>query len=121
MAVANVATLLAQRGKQVLVLDFDFEAPGLHRYFFNKPSGLNRRLEPDAPRLGMIEFFCQLRDQLQERLPQGFPVRGDGQPLSSEQADALLSEVVREMVRSEEFGYGIRLRNPSVPAKDSQR
>ncbi|HVG63988.1 MAG TPA: AAA family ATPase, partial [Hyalangium sp.] len=121
MAVANVATLLAQRGKRVLVLDFDFEAPGLHRYFFNKPSGLNRRLESEAPRLGMIEFFCALRDQLQQRLPQGFPVRGDGQTLSGEQADAFLAETVRELVRSEEFGYGIRLLNPNVPAKDPKR
>ncbi len=121
MAVANVATLLAQRGKKVLVLDFDFEAPGLHRYFFNKPSGFNRRLESDGPRLGLIEFFCTLRDRLQERLPQGFPVRGAGHPLSSEQASTFLMEIARELVRSGEFGYEVRLRNPNVPSKAPQR
>lgn len=30
---ANVAVLLARRGKRVLVIDWDLEAPGLHRYF----------------------------------------------------------------------------------------
>jgi len=34
MALANVAALLAKRGKSVLVVDWDLEAPGLERYFF---------------------------------------------------------------------------------------
>ena len=33
MAVANVAWILASRKKRVLVIDWDLEAPGLHRYF----------------------------------------------------------------------------------------
>lgn len=33
MAVANVAWILATNGKRVLVVDWDIEAPGLHRYF----------------------------------------------------------------------------------------
>ena len=33
MALANVAWVLASRGQRVLVVDWDFEAPGLHRYF----------------------------------------------------------------------------------------
>jgi cellulose biosynthesis protein BcsQ len=33
MALANVAWILASQGKQVLVIDWDLEAPGLHRYF----------------------------------------------------------------------------------------
>jgi len=33
MALANVAWLLAGRGARVLVVDWDLEAPGLHRYF----------------------------------------------------------------------------------------
>jgi tetratricopeptide (TPR) repeat protein/cellulose biosynthesis protein BcsQ len=32
-ALANIAVLLAQRGKRVLAMDWDLEAPGLHRYF----------------------------------------------------------------------------------------
>ncbi|WP_344505146.1 FxSxx-COOH system tetratricopeptide repeat protein [Dactylosporangium maewongense] len=33
MAVANVAWILAERGKRVLVADWDLESPGLHRFF----------------------------------------------------------------------------------------
>ncbi len=33
MAVANVAWVLASSGKRVLAIDWDLEAPGLHRYF----------------------------------------------------------------------------------------
>ena len=33
MALANVAWVLASHGKRVLVIDWDLEAPGLHRYF----------------------------------------------------------------------------------------
>jgi hypothetical protein len=33
MALANVAWILASSGKRVLVIDWDLEAPGLHRYF----------------------------------------------------------------------------------------
>jgi MinD-like ATPase involved in chromosome partitioning or flagellar assembly len=33
MAVANIAALLAMKGLRVLIVDWDLEAPGLHRYF----------------------------------------------------------------------------------------
>jgi MinD-like ATPase involved in chromosome partitioning or flagellar assembly len=33
MALANIAWILATRGERVVMLDWDFEAPGLHRYF----------------------------------------------------------------------------------------
>lgn len=33
MAVANVAWILASNGKRVLVIDWDLESPGLHRFF----------------------------------------------------------------------------------------
>src|SRR5437870_4968451 len=33
MSLANVAWILASSGKRVLVIDWDLEAPGLHRYF----------------------------------------------------------------------------------------
>lgn len=33
MALANVAWILASNGKRVLVVDWDLEAPGVHRYF----------------------------------------------------------------------------------------
>lgn len=34
MALANVAWILARNGKKVLAVDWDLEAPGLHRYFY---------------------------------------------------------------------------------------
>src|SRR2546422_1146211 len=33
MALANIGWILASNGKRVLVIDWDLEAPGLHRYF----------------------------------------------------------------------------------------
>src|SRR5579884_832002 len=33
MALANIAILLARRGIRVLMVDWDLEAPGLHKYF----------------------------------------------------------------------------------------
>jgi Mrp family chromosome partitioning ATPase len=33
MALANVAWILASAGNRVLAIDWDLEAPGLHRYF----------------------------------------------------------------------------------------
>ena len=33
MALANVAWILAESGKKVLIMDWDLEAPGIHRYF----------------------------------------------------------------------------------------
>ena len=34
MAMSNVAWILASSGKRVLAIDWDLEAPGLHRYFY---------------------------------------------------------------------------------------
>jgi len=34
MALVNTAWLLAANGKKVLAIDWDLEAPGLHRYFY---------------------------------------------------------------------------------------
>src|ERR1700759_3600989 len=33
MALANVAWILASNGRKVLVVDWDLDSPGLHRYF----------------------------------------------------------------------------------------
>jgi cellulose biosynthesis protein BcsQ len=52
MALANVAWILAARGNRVLTIDWDFEAPGLHRYF--RPFLIDREL---ASSPGLIDFF----------------------------------------------------------------
>lgn len=56
MALANAAVLLARDSvEQVLVIDWDLEAPGLHR-FFGQPAG--------AHRLGLIDLVVVLRDRV---------------------------------------------------------
>ena len=50
LALANIAALLSRRGKKVLVVDFDLEAPGLWRYF----SRFHERLED---RKGLIDLL----------------------------------------------------------------
>jgi MinD-like ATPase involved in chromosome partitioning or flagellar assembly len=51
MALANVAWILASNGKRVLTLDWDLEAPGLHRYFY--PFLLDKDLTTSD---GVIDF-----------------------------------------------------------------
>jgi len=51
MALANVAWLLASAGKRVLTIDWDLEAPGLHRYF--EPFLDDKTLENST---GLIDF-----------------------------------------------------------------
>lgn len=51
MALANVAWVLAASGKRVLTIDWDLEAPGLHRYF--EPFLEDKTLEHST---GVIDF-----------------------------------------------------------------
>ncbi len=62
MAVANVACLLAQRllaqepeHEDVLIVDWDLEAPGLHRYFNNR-----LKHSSDIGKPGLIDLFLKL-------------------------------------------------------------
>lgn len=52
-SVANIAVLLAKRGKKVLVMDWDLEAPGLHRYFME-------HLKPKQDSKGLIHLLCEV-------------------------------------------------------------
>jgi cellulose biosynthesis protein BcsQ len=68
MALANVGCALAQDskvGRPVLLIDWDLEAPGLHRYFRKHVSnvfGGDDSLLNQAP--GLIDLFIELRDQI---------------------------------------------------------
>jgi hypothetical protein len=66
MALANIAWILASRGKRVLVIDWDVEAPGLHRYFapFLSDPALS---ETD----GLIEFLARYVVSVTKELPEG--------------------------------------------------
>ena len=57
MALANVAWILAQAGHRVLTIDWDLEAPGLHRYFgpFLDDPELTETI-------GLVDFLDQYQD-----------------------------------------------------------
>ena len=54
MALANIAVLLSRHGLEVLVVDWDLEAPGLERYFgvFEMSAGVP----------GLLRMFIEARD-----------------------------------------------------------
>jgi CO dehydrogenase nickel-insertion accessory protein CooC1 len=55
MALANVAWILASNGKKVLAIDWDLEAPGLHRYF--SPFIADKELSASEGLMNMIDEF----------------------------------------------------------------
>lgn len=57
MALANVAWVLAASGKRVLMIDWDLEAPGLHRYF--RPFLIDEYLTSSE---GLIDFVTRFAD-----------------------------------------------------------
>jgi MinD-like ATPase involved in chromosome partitioning or flagellar assembly len=96
MALANTAYLFAQRfertAQRVLMLDWDLEAPGLHKFF----SGA---LENRASQPGIIEYFHALKQLLEKReefyekvtAPEGWNVLDKELPLD----DYLLKDVLQ--------------------------
>jgi MinD-like ATPase involved in chromosome partitioning or flagellar assembly len=84
MALANVAWILASNGKRVLVIDWDLEAPGLHRYFYPF------LLDPEVTESnGLIDFFCDFVEasRLHPRRAANEAVRSDGDHWYDERAD----------------------------------
>src|SRR5262245_21830082 len=57
MAVANIAWILASAGNRVLSVDWDLEAPGLHRYF--APFLSDKDLTGSE---GLIDLLIEFRD-----------------------------------------------------------
>lgn len=66
MALANYACWLAARrsspSRRILMLDWDLEAPGLHRYFPEKAETPESLARP-----GLINYFAELRARLARR------------------------------------------------------
>ncbi len=100
MAVANLAVLLAQRGYRVLAVDFDLEAPGLHRYFKREGTQFGvDRWAPSRTQNGVIDMFEELRVGIKE----------DPRPT--------IPNMVRRLVDAGEYGHYIRVADPSLPAR----
>src|SRR5437588_296720 len=59
MAVAGIANLLARQGLRVLAIDFDLEAPGLERYFFEAKE--SRRVRGE---LGLMDLLTKYKRAL---------------------------------------------------------
>jgi MinD-like ATPase involved in chromosome partitioning or flagellar assembly len=55
MALANVAALLCKSGKSVLVVDWDLEAPGLHKFFEQSSPGLKEKV---GAKPGILDMIC---------------------------------------------------------------
>jgi len=94
MAIANVATLLAKQGHRVLVVDFDLDAPGLHRYFLRKDTRFGLDRWPQGEQVGgVIELFVELRTRLKATFAQ--PGCYDpGREEDREQCRSIVEEVV---------------------------
>lgn len=71
MSLANLAILAAKSGRRTLAMDFDLEAPGLHRYFPSK--------HRSPEQLGVIDFFRELLSALEHEFPgeDSFDPEGD--------------------------------------------
>jgi MinD-like ATPase involved in chromosome partitioning or flagellar assembly len=93
MAVANVACLMGRESakslRRVLVMDWDLEAPGLHKYFATRSAAVAGENRP-----GVIDFFQSLHRALEE----------DGKLYKSLSAGADF-ELLRKVIPLEEFVY----------------
>jgi hypothetical protein len=113
MAVANVATLLAQAGRSVLVIDFDFEAPGLHRYFATTTA---ESLEGSRP--GMIELLHRLRAELEQGTAPAAPAEaGMAAPVAArrrrEAEMTRAAAVIQRLLDAEDYTHRATLKNPN--------
>ncbi|MGH9874427.1 MAG: KGGVGR-motif variant AAA ATPase [Pyrinomonadaceae bacterium] len=95
MALANIACILAERqsisgGKGVLMIDWDLEAPGLHRYFHNRLAvnrlTLGRSDASHDEKPGLIDLFYEFNDKTDYHISQGSTLSDtSNQTLSKEQ------------------------------------
>ncbi len=59
MALANVGVLLSRSNRKILLIDWDLEAPGLHRYFDGLFQDESIELKP-----GLIDYFTQIQSNV---------------------------------------------------------
>lgn len=89
MALANVACLLARRmseeQRNILMIDWDLEAPGLHRYFQKRMQRVQSQPTEFDAHPGLIDLFRAFENAIQELDPAEEP--------DSEKIDALFERV----------------------------
>jgi hypothetical protein len=82
MTMANVAWILASNGYRVLAIDWDLEAPGLHRYL--RPFLLDPELTETA---GLIDFFVHFTEAARIQAGQKEKSFSTGRPWFYDRAD----------------------------------
>jgi len=92
MAAANIACLLganfegrrvSSSSQNVLLIDWDLEAPGLHRYFIDSSAAQDDR------QLGLVDYFYALRASVRERAESLGPTNNAKQPRRPDQLPRL--------------------------------
>jgi len=124
MALANVACLLAEqqaekRGKGVLVIDWDLEAPGLHRYFRDRfKLGFSAHLTTEdtiEQKPGLIDIAYELQTELSAQdkiLLQSSSNELSGTTLEKKHDHEELAQAVIDKVKPED--YAIETTIPSL-------
>lgn len=80
MALANTGVLLAKSGFKTLMIDWDLEAPGLHKYFHNRIINLKGSLDQQK---GLVELFLGVQRK----------VRASQRSLDQAECKTLISEI----------------------------
>jgi hypothetical protein len=107
-ALANVATLLAQRGHRVLLMDFDLEAPGLHRYFGPRKERAEVAATADG---GVIEFFCAVKEQFERyALP---PFSHDAPSFEQPDNEPALRKAIQSLLVPGQFTFSRSVFDPN--------
>lgn len=74
MALSNVACILAEKaleGNNVLMIDWDLEAPGLHRFFHDKFTERTQKLNECTEELSNYPGLIDLFEELESLIPNG--------------------------------------------------
>lgn len=119
LALANIATRLAEFGRQVCLLDFDLEAPGLHHKFATSLANNARKIDRGV--VDYIHAFVKegiLADSLKDISYSWFPYKqscitlipaGDPDPNSNAYWKKLSSINWYELLYEDERGLGLLL------------
>jgi MinD-like ATPase involved in chromosome partitioning or flagellar assembly/tetratricopeptide (TPR) repeat protein len=81
MALANVAELLYRRGSNVLIVDFDLEAPGLEGYFNTSEAEFSpNEIQGKRGVIDLILSYSEMRSLPAPKLPQSENLAGSATP-----------------------------------------